>query len=384
MSIFRDLFNVKQSPIFTGLRFGFGSSSAPPQRKVVELTIEFVAFGAGGSTSRPPSGSSGKGGRSLATYKMPSAVTLHFRAGGNGVLTPTPHAGGGGGSSSVHIGDKSGIANALLYAGGGAGSADNVPPPAQQDRGHAANTPYSSSSSGGVAPGDPGGVNPSPGSAPSGGGGGNTSGGNAGDGSPGHSPGTGGGNGEAGGAHRGGFGGPVTTSYFPPVKASQDATDPSNVPLYIPEGLSGNQGGWPDGGWGGGKGGVVEGGGGGGGGYYGGGGGGVSGNIGAQGGGGSSYAASTGTINGFPVTFVSCQLDHSAGGEAFTSRDADPSSTAPSGVQHGVSAANSLGGFGWIAYRVNSGSWNSIPGENNTPNGSDQYVNVPLEPFAPF
>ena len=84
------------------------------------------------------------------------------------------------------------------------------------------------------------------------------------------------------------------------------------------------------------------------------------------------------------MTFVSCQLDHSAAGEAFTSRDADPSSTAPSGVQHGVSAANTLGGFGWIAYRVNSGSWNSLSGENNSPTGSDQYVNVPLEPYAPF
>ena len=126
---------------------------------------------------------------------------------------------------------------------------------------------------------------------------------------------------------------------------------------------------------------VVAGGGGGG--YYGGGGGGVISNEGAGGGGGSGYAASTGTINGVPVVFVSCQMGNSESGEAFNVRDADPSGTAPSGVQVAVLDTNdALGGFGWIAYRVNSGSWNTVPGENNTPGGSSQEVTVPLAPFA--
>ena len=140
-----------------------------------------------------------------------------------------------------------------------------------------------------------------------------------------------------------------------------------------------------DGGWGGGKSGVVEGGGGGGGGYYGGGGGGVAGNVGSGGGGGSGFAASSGTINGIPVVFVSTTMDNSGAGEEQNSfRDADPSGTAPSSVQVGVDHGdeNTLGGFGWIAYRVDGGSWNTVPGENNTPSGSNQQVSVPLAPFA--
>ncbi len=43
MSIFRDFFNVKQKPVFTGSRFGFGS-------------------GGGGGSAVPPSGISASGG----------------------------------------------------------------------------------------------------------------------------------------------------------------------------------------------------------------------------------------------------------------------------------------------------------------------------------
>ena len=51
-------------------------------------------------------------------------------------------------------------------------------------------------------------------------------------------------------------------------------------------------------------------------------------------------------------------------------------------VFRSVSDESTLGGYGWIAYRVDGGSWNSIPGENNTPDGSNQEVTVPLAPFA--
>ena len=388
MGIFNDFF-VKEKPFFTGIArgFGFGGAAGTGGAAVSELTIEFVLFGAGGSTSRPSAGNggAGKGGRTLATYKIPSSATLEFRAGGRGALQPggNSHGGAGGGSSSVHIGSKSGITNALLYAGGGGGSGDNIPSGPYPHRGQGNYTTYSSTNSGGTSAGRDGAIGPQPG--PSAGGGSpGSAGGAAGTGSdPAPGPGVSGGGGEAGGAHRGGFGGPIHGSYYPPGKASQDADNPADAPVMANIG-EGNDGGWPDGGWGGGRAGVVEGGGGGGGGYYGGGGGGVASNIGSGGGGGSGFAASTGTINGIPVVFVSTTMDNSAGGEDQVTRDADPSGTAPSGVQVGVdhSAPSTLGGFGWIAYRVNSGSWNTVPGENNTPSGSNQEVTVPLAPFA--
>ena len=387
MGIFRDFF-VKEKPIFTGITrgiggFGFGKSAATATGPKTEVTINFVLFGAGGSTSRGPQLGSGKGGRTLATYIIPTSATLEFRAGGRGVITGSSHGGGGGGSSSVHIGTKSGISNALLYAAGGGGAGDNLPGVPVLARGHGNNTPYASSSTGGVSAGLPGqyGGQPAP---TAGGGSPGAAGGVAGAGTnPAPTPGGTGGGGEAGGAHRGGFGGPIFGTYFQPGKDTQDATNPADAPGMPGTGQNGNEGGWPDGGWGGGKSGVVEGGGGGGGGYYGGGGGGVNSNEGSGGGGGSGFAASTGTINGVPVVFVSCQMGNSEAGEARTARDADPSGTAPSGVQFGVQdTANALGGFGWIAYRVDGGSWNSIPGENNTPSGSSQEVTVPLAPFA--
>ena len=387
MGIFNEFFK-KEKPFFTGIGRGFGfGGGAGGGGGGSELTIEFVLFGAGGSTSRPSAGNggAGKGGRTLATYKIPSAATLEFRAGGRGFLEPgsASHGGGGGGSSSVHIGSKSGITNALLYAGGGGGSGDNLPGSSFQINGKGNNTTYSSTNSGGVSAGQLGiyGTQP-PGSA--GGGAPGSAGGAAGTGTdPAPGPGVTGGAGEAGGAHRGGFGGPIQNAYWPPGKASQDADNPADAPVMENIG-EGNAGGWPDGGWGGGKSGTVEGGGGGGGGYYGGGGGGVAANVGSGGGGGSGFAASSGTINGIPVVFVSTTMDNSAASEEQNARDADPSGTAPTEVQKGVDHGdqNTLGGFGWIAYRVNSGSWNTIPGENNTPSGSNQQVTVPLAPFA--
>ena len=383
MSIFKDFF-VKQKPVFTGLKFGFGGSTVVDSDSTTAVVrIDFVLFGAGGSTPRGSGLGSGKGGRTLATYDIPTSATLEFRAGGRGVITGSSHGGGGGGSSSVHIGSKSGISNALLYAGGGGGSGDNLPPNPLPARGHGNNTPYASSSTGGVSAGLPGQYGNKP-EASAGGGSPGAAGGAAGAGTnPAPTPGSSGGGGEAGGAHRGGFGGPIFASYWPPGKATQDATNPANAPGMPSATGEANAGGWPDGGWGGGKAGVVEGGGGGGGGYYGGGGGGVASNEASGGGGGSGFAASTGTINGVPVVFVSCQMGNSEAGEARTARDADPSGTAPSGVQFGVQdTASALGGFGWIAYRVNGGSWNTIPGESNTPSGSSQQVTVPLAPFA--
>ena len=388
MGIFNEFFK-KEKPFFTGIArgFGFGGAAGTGAAAVRTLEIEFVLFGAGGSTSRPApgNGGSGKGGRTLATYQIPSAATLEFRAGGRGQLQPggNSHGGAGGGSSSVHIGSKSGITNALLYAGGGGGSADNISGP-YQINGKGNNTTYSSTNSGGVSAGQLGiyGTQP-PGSA--GGGAPGSAGGAAGTGNdPAPAPGVTGGAGEAGGAHRGGFGGPIQGSYWPPMKSNQDPVNPANSPPSEFQG-DGNDGGWPDGGWGGGRAGVVEGGGGGGGGYYGGGGGGVNGNAGSGGGGGAGFAASSGTINGIPVVFVSTNMGNSQAGENRESRDADPSGTAPTDVQKGVSDVSSpstLGGYGWIAYRVDGGSWNSIPGENNTPDGSNQEVTVPLAPFA--
>ena len=387
MGIFNDFF-VKEKPFFTGIARGFGfggGAGGGGGGGVSELTIEFVLFGAGGSTSRPApgNGGSGKGGRTLATYKIPSAATLEFRAGGRGQLQPggNSHGGAGGGSSSVHIGSKSGITNALLYAGGGGGSGDNIPPTTFPHRGQGNYTTYSSTNSGGVSAGRDGAIGGQPG--PSAGGGApGSAGGAAGTGTdPAPGPGVTGGAGEAGGAHRGGFGGPIQGSYWPPMKAAQDADNPADSPPAEFQG-DGNDGGWPDGGWGGGRAGVVEGGGGGGGGYSGGGGGGVASNIGSGGGGGAGFAASSGTINGIPVVFVSTTMDNSAASEARGTRDADPSGTAPSGVQVGTDSPSTLGGFGWIAYRVDGGSWNTVPGENNSPDGSNQEVTVPLAPFA--
>ena len=389
MGIFNEFFK-KEKPFFTGIGrgFGFGGAAGTGAAAARTLEIEFVLFGAGGSTSRPApgNGGSGKGGRTLATYRIPSAATLEFRAGGRGQLQPggNSHGGAGGGSSSVHIGSKSGISNALLYAGGGGGSGDNIPPTTFPVLGRGNNTAYSSSNSGGVSAGQPGvrGGQPEPSAGQGSPGSAGGAGGTGTDPAPG--PGVTGGAGEDGGAHRGGFGGPIQGSYYPPGKASQSAENPADAPVMDNIG-EGNAGGWPDGGWGGGRAGVVEGGGGGGGGYYGGGGGGVAGNAGSGGGGGSGFAASTGTINGIPVVFVSTNMGVSQAGESRTTRDADPSGTAPAGVQVGVpdsGAPSTLGGFGWIAYRVDGGSWNSIPGENNTPSGSNQEVTVPLAPFA--
>ena len=113
MGIFNE-FLKKEKPVFTGIArgvggFGFGGGGGTGVA-ATELTIEFVLFGAGGSTSRPEpgNGGAGKGGRTLATYKIPSAATLEFRAGGRGVLEPSSQScWWRWRSSSVHIGSKS-------------------------------------------------------------------------------------------------------------------------------------------------------------------------------------------------------------------------------------------------------------------------------------
>ena len=142
----------KTSTLGQGFGSGGGGGAAGPST----VRIEFVLFGAGGSTTRGPGNGSGKGGRTLATYDIPTSATLEFRAGGRGVIASNSHGGGGGGSSSVHIGSKSGITNALLYAAGGGGSADNLPGVPNPARGHGNNTPFASSSTGGVSAGLPG------------------------------------------------------------------------------------------------------------------------------------------------------------------------------------------------------------------------------------
>ena len=41
MSIFRDFFNVKQKPIFTGLRFGFGSGGGGGAEPIPSLDCKW-------------------------------------------------------------------------------------------------------------------------------------------------------------------------------------------------------------------------------------------------------------------------------------------------------------------------------------------------------
>ena len=94
MGIFNE-FLKKEKPVFTGIArgvggFGFGGGGGTGVA-ATELTIEFVLFGAGGSTSRPEPGNGGAGKEEELSQltKYLQHATLEFRAGGRGVLEPS-------------------------------------------------------------------------------------------------------------------------------------------------------------------------------------------------------------------------------------------------------------------------------------------------------
>tara|TARA_R100000482_G_scaffold53432_1_gene19145 strand:+ start:482 stop:1429 length:948 start_codon:yes stop_codon:yes gene_type:complete len=102
MSIFRDLFNVKQSPIFTGSRFGFGAGAAGP---TVSDAGSIIATGGNQS---PSSGLTPGNGYKYHTFTSPGELTLTSGSGNVEVLVVA--GGGGGGNEQSGGGGAGGLA----------------------------------------------------------------------------------------------------------------------------------------------------------------------------------------------------------------------------------------------------------------------------------
>jgi len=99
MSIFRDLFNVKQSPIFTGSRFGFGAGAAGPSVSDAGSII------ATGGNQSPSSGLTPGNGYKYHTFTSPGELALTSGSGNVEVLVV---AGGGGGANEQSGGGGAG------------------------------------------------------------------------------------------------------------------------------------------------------------------------------------------------------------------------------------------------------------------------------------
>ena len=93
MSIFRDFFAVKQKPVFTGLKFGFGSGGG-----VAEVAAPFTAKivlvgGGGGGGQAQGGGAGGAGGVAFFDFPITLGTSYPLRVGSGG-------KGGDGGSGS--------------------------------------------------------------------------------------------------------------------------------------------------------------------------------------------------------------------------------------------------------------------------------------------
>tara|TARA_Y100000592_G_scaffold29446_2_gene47026 strand:+ start:798 stop:1781 length:984 start_codon:yes stop_codon:yes gene_type:complete len=148
MSIFRDFFNVKQSPIFTGYRFGFGSGGAgePPipetnwtrilnqagpasgtlstggYNQILCFGVGAGASGAAGSDDDGGGGGAGGAGQFngyKVTFAFGTTLTYSVGAGGAGVV---PRGSDGNPGGDTTISDPSGVVFSLT---GGAGAAQS-------------------------------------------------------------------------------------------------------------------------------------------------------------------------------------------------------------------------------------------------------------------
>jgi len=139
MSIFRDFFNVKQSPIFTGSRFGFGSGGgAAAEGGLTPKTYVIELFGGGGGAGSS-GGSGGSGGYSKVSITLNAGQTYYVTAGvkgyngqnsgarvrssgGNGLRQSNTDQGGSGGGFSALWTNSGYTGNPILLVGGGGGS----------------------------------------------------------------------------------------------------------------------------------------------------------------------------------------------------------------------------------------------------------------------
>ena len=123
MSIFRDFFNVKQKPVFTGSRFGFGSGPSGPTGPFGPpggaASGAFVCWGGGGAGGEE--GSIGGGGgcangtlalaQGTYTFVVGSTGTAHSPSSGQNAATigggscRAGNGGGGGGFTGLFSGD---------------------------------------------------------------------------------------------------------------------------------------------------------------------------------------------------------------------------------------------------------------------------------------
>tara|TARA_Y100000004_G_scaffold181203_1_gene226638 strand:+ start:37 stop:1095 length:1059 start_codon:yes stop_codon:yes gene_type:complete len=89
MGIFNEFFK-KEKPIFTGSRFGFGSSSAPtgPTASVVGDFFEFQVWGGGGGSGGSSNVPGGGGAYVSVKYNILKGTTLKFIVGSGGRYTP--------------------------------------------------------------------------------------------------------------------------------------------------------------------------------------------------------------------------------------------------------------------------------------------------------
>jgi hypothetical protein len=135
MSIFRDFFAVKQKPIFTGSRFGFGSSGAPAPEppKGLEAT--------GGGVSAPGDGYKYHVFTTPGTFTVDSVTNagtfeVCLVGGGGGGRHGGDSAGGGGGAGGLvyrhSIPATAGNSFPIVIGAGGAGSNTNSGGPGDQ------------------------------------------------------------------------------------------------------------------------------------------------------------------------------------------------------------------------------------------------------------